>query len=686
MTTATPPSPVTPEASDAVAHLRSDDGPRGGRRVPVGEQVLVAARLAADVLAVWPPFLVAYAFAGAELAHAVEGAAAFTLLLVTILHDAGLYRPAPSALGYREIAGVVRGVLAAGAGYGALLFAFGRPGHPPLGVLGAVALAALLVPIGRRAVMAGARAMTRRGRLAGRRVLICGAGRTGRLAVQQLFYSAVDGRRVVGFVDDALPVGSTVRCRVTQTGAPDMDVPVLGRVEEWARLCAEHAVDVVLVTAPWADPDQTRDVLRRAAALGVRAEFLPDLGWTRVDLLQAEALGALPVLRVADLSGATPPPGKRVLDVVGAALLLAFTAPLWAVAAVLVRATSPGPVFFVQERVGRGGRRFRMYKFRTMRRDADAYAPSPAYDAHPSITPVGRLLRITGLDELPQLLNVLRGEMSLVGPRPEMPFIVARYTADERQRLYATPGVTGVWQLSPDRQAQIHESVEHDLYYVRHQSLLLDVVVLFETVLFTASLVAARSVGRLRHDRRPAAPAAPAAPASRDGDDYTLVALDQRLAHTADRWASLLPAALAWVPSGSAVRVLTARSNAAAMHAAVGVATDVATAHGAPSTGALTYETYRSREQLRVVCEGARLVITDLPHVAEWARGAGVEVVPLAAHAAPFHDPAPPAGYHPWVDAPPAAPVQTPDPAAGWAARVPPPHGPPSAIAPRLAT
>ena len=672
-----PPSPVTPETCDPVAPTRADGEPRGGRQAPAGEQWLVAARLAADVLTVWPPFLIAYACAGAELAHAVEGAAAFAILLVIILSNAGLYRPAPSALGHREIAGVVRGVLAAGAGYGTLLFSFGRPGHPPAGALGAIALSALLVPIGRRAVMAGARALTRSGRLAGRRVLICGAGRVGRLALQQLFYAAVDGRRVVGFVDDALPVGSTVRCRVAQTGVPDVDVPVLGRLEEWARVCAEHAVDVVLVTAPWADPDHTRDVLRRAAALGMRAEFVPDLGGTRVDLLQTEALGAVPVLRVADLSGATSPPGKRVLDVVGAALLITCTAPLWAIAAVLVRATSPGPVFFVQERVGRGGRRFRMYKFRTMRRDADAYAPSPAYDTHPSITRVGRLLRVAGLDELPQLLNVLRGDMSLVGPRPEMPFIVARYTADERQRLYATPGVTGVWQLSPDRQAQIHESVEHDLYYVRHQSLLLDVVVLFETMIFTASLVAARSARRFRPGRRRPAPAAPE---SRGGGDYTLVALDQRLAPAADRWTSLLPAALAWVPSSSAVRVLAARGNAAAMQAAVGLAT----ADWTPPAGALAYETYRSREQLRVLCEGARLVITDLPHVAEWARGAGVEVVPLTPDGAPLHDPLPPAGYHPWVDAPP--PARSPDSAVGWAALVPPPHGSPPAIAPRLAT
>ena len=130
-----------------------------------------------------------------------------------------------------------------------------------------------------------------------------------------------------------------------------------------------------------------------------------------------------------------------------------------------------------------------MYKFRTMRVTSDAYALSPAGDDDPRITRIGRLLRMGGLDELPQLVNVLKGDMSLVGPRPEMPFIVQRYSALERQRLRVRPGITGLWQLSPDRHTQIHENIEYDLYYVSNRSLLLDAIILLETLLFTVAVM-----------------------------------------------------------------------------------------------------------------------------------------------------------------------------------------------------
>jgi len=130
-----------------------------------------------------------------------------------------------------------------------------------------------------------------------------------------------------------------------------------------------------------------------------------------------------------------------------------------------------------------------MFKFRTMRLDVDPYATAPTKRDDPRITHVGRFVRLGGIDELPQLINVLRGEMSLVGPRPEMPFIVERYGPLEHLRLGAKPGVTGIWQLSPDRHTEIHENIEYDLYYLRHQSLLLDALIILETAFFAAGAV-----------------------------------------------------------------------------------------------------------------------------------------------------------------------------------------------------
>jgi lipopolysaccharide/colanic/teichoic acid biosynthesis glycosyltransferase len=121
-----------------------------------------------------------------------------------------------------------------------------------------------------------------------------------------------------------------------------------------------------------------------------------------------------------------------------------------------------------------------------MYRDAPTYGYSPRAGEDPRITGIGRFLRRTSLDELPQLINVFRGQMSLVGPRPEMPFIVQQYTAWQRQRLAVKPGITGLWQLSADRAFLIHENMEYDLYYTRHRSLFMDVAILLHTFLFAA--------------------------------------------------------------------------------------------------------------------------------------------------------------------------------------------------------
>ena len=134
--------------------------------------------------------------------------------------------------------------------------------------------------------------------------------------------------------------------------------------------------------------------------------------------------------------------------------------------------------------MGLNGRRFRMFKFRTMYTDAPTYAYSPKKSDDLRITRLGRLLRRTSLDELPQLLNVLMGSMSLVGPRPEMPFIVETYTERHSQRLQVKPGITGLWQLSGDRSYLIHENIEYDLYYIQHRNFFMDLAILLHTTIF----------------------------------------------------------------------------------------------------------------------------------------------------------------------------------------------------------
>jgi lipopolysaccharide/colanic/teichoic acid biosynthesis glycosyltransferase len=134
--------------------------------------------------------------------------------------------------------------------------------------------------------------------------------------------------------------------------------------------------------------------------------------------------------------------------------------------------------------VGKDGRIFSMLKLRSMFVNASSYEFSPTEDKDPRITPIGRFLRRTSLDELPQIWNVLLGHMSLVGPRPEMPFITEQYSPVSRKRLKVKPGMTGLWQLSADRAFLIHENIEYDLYYVRHRSLFMDVAIMLHTLAF----------------------------------------------------------------------------------------------------------------------------------------------------------------------------------------------------------
>ncbi len=165
------------------------------------------------------------------------------------------------------------------------------------------------------------------------------------------------------------------------------------------------------------------------------------------------------------------------------AILLALVTPLFVLVAGLIKIDSKGPVFIRQRRIGRGGATFLMWKFRSMRHSEARYERSPASDADPRLTNIGRALRrLSAPTNYPQLLNVIKGDMSLVGPRPEMPFIVANYGTRERLRLNAIPGITGLWQISPGRAMPIHENLEFDLFYIESQNFFLDIAIMLRTI------------------------------------------------------------------------------------------------------------------------------------------------------------------------------------------------------------
>ena len=593
-----------------------------------------AARALADILAVITGFELSYqtyawlvtsgAFDRALPTPGAYRAVAvlFGFLCLPVFAHLGLYSRRVSVLNLWELRTASKGVVQTAAYFFALQFFLRLGSYSRFVVVGAVLVTLALIVLERRLLAAIVGRLQVRGRL-GRNVAIIGCGPTGRLLMKKIVQAPHTGYRVVGFLDDSAPVGTLVSCRLTQTGPALFQAPVLGRWADWQAVAAHHGLHELLITDADADPDKLRELFRLAREQRIRVGVVPHLDEVRADELQVEDLSAIPVLRpYAAQSSRSDVPLKHVMDLLGALLLLVLTAPLWALAALAIRLDSPGPILFVQERVGVHGRRFRIFKFRTMRADADPYAHSPQGDDEGRITRVGRILRTAGFDELPQLLNVLRGEMSLVGPRPEMPFIVEGYSPLERQRLQVKPGITGLWQLSADRHAEIHENIEYDLYYVRHHSIVMDVLILLETVFFTIGVIAAAMRRRTAQDRRPAK-----LPREWEHADepYVLVALDQRRNGTAPAiWLLLLPAVFG-ICARWPVKLLVAKENIPAYDQLL------LETVGSPAAEQYRpmYVPYHGRVGLRSLIAGARLVITDLPHVTPWVVEAGKDLVAI---------------------------------------------------------
>lgn len=173
---------------------------------------------------------------------------------------------------------------------------------------------------------------------------------------------------------------------------------------------------------------------------------------------------------------------KRFFDFMLGLACLILTFPFWLTAVILIRLNSKGFPIFTQERLGLNGKPFKIYKFRTMFRETFPYKRSPRSKLDERITEVGRFLRQTSMDELPQLINILKGEMSLVGPRPEMAFIAKKYNLWEKRRLSVKPGLTGLWQILGRKDLPLSENLEYDFYYINNHSFMLDIVILLKTI------------------------------------------------------------------------------------------------------------------------------------------------------------------------------------------------------------
>jgi len=315
------------------------------------------------------------------------------------------------------------------------------------------------------------------------RILIYGAGEVGQLILKRLFQSPGLGYLPVGFIDDSeAKVGSKIRSNSSQT---QYTLPVLGKIDEFERIAREKKIDELFVTITGLEKEKFREVVLKCRELNVSYRFVPHIFDLKVQKISMSNLDGIPLISMRNPKiNPVYAVIKRVLDIVISLISLIVLSPFILLISVIIKKDSPGPVLFHQERCGKNGKKFEFYKFRTMWSDSKPYDWTPTNLEDKRITKFGKFLRRTSLDELPQLWNVLKGEMSLVGPRPEMPFIVETYNEIQRDRLAVKPGITGLWQVSADRGRQIHDNIEYDLYYIENCGLLLDFVIIIRTLYF----------------------------------------------------------------------------------------------------------------------------------------------------------------------------------------------------------
>lgn len=316
------------------------------------------------------------------------------------------------------------------------------------------------------------------------KILVLGAGKVGRNVVKEAKRFHGGEFVVVGYLDDD-PEKQKERFE---------GVPVLGTLDEAPRIVQEMGVDEVTFALPLKAHKRLANLVVELQKLPVQVKVVPDffdLAFFRANI---ENVGNIPVisLRESAVEG-FPRLVKRVFDLAMATLLSIILAPFMLLIAILIKLDSPGPAIFKQERVGENLKALQMYKFRTMVKGADELLQrvmvetSDGKSIHktphdPRVTRIGRWLRRTSLDELPQLINVIKGEMSLVGPRPELPLLVDRYEPWQRKRFAVPPGMTGWWQISGRSDHPMHLHTEDDLYYIQNYSLLLDLQILWKTI------------------------------------------------------------------------------------------------------------------------------------------------------------------------------------------------------------
>jgi len=314
-----------------------------------------------------------------------------------------------------------------------------------------------------------------------KKLIIVGNGVAGECLLRRVIETKSNSYEVVGFLDKSSErVGTQIKTNSKQVrGAVD----ILGTYDQAGPLFEDNRPDEIWINDLNMPSDQIENLITTCRTNDIDVSIVPSIGQYPAQSLEVEMLDFVPILRPRKVTKLPLYESvKRLIDLAAGLMIGILLLPVTIPIAIMIKRGSEGPVIFKQKRIGTNGKPFMLYKFRSMYTNTNPYGISPSDRTDKRITKIGRFLRKTSLDELPQILNVIKGDMSLVGPRPEMPFIVEQYTDLQRLRLAVKPGITGLWQLSLDRTMPIHENLDYDLYYIHNRSLLLDLTILWRTL------------------------------------------------------------------------------------------------------------------------------------------------------------------------------------------------------------
>lgn len=407
----------------------------------------------------------------------------YTLVLIAALAIEGAWRPRRGASWLDEVYTIANGTTTAMVVVLVLIFGIRPLAFSRLLLLYVSVLTVAFLGVG-RLVKRSIETYRRRRGIGVDRTLIVGSGEVARTVMRTLVARPDLGYDLVGFVNPNPQEPEETIGRFRQ----------LGKLENLTATLKKHQVSEVIITLPSSHPHRIQKIIRSCHKAGARARIVPDFFQLSLQQVDVDNLGGIPLIGVRDTRlGRGPRMVKRGMDVLGGAVGLAFFSPLIGAIALAIRIDSQGPVFFRQQRLGEQEHPFEVIKFRSMRVGAEAEqeqllalneADGPLFKIRddPRLTRVGRWIRRTSLDELPQFLNVLRGEMSLVGPRPPLALEVAEYQGWHRKRLSVKPGITGLWQVSGRSDLAFDEMCLLDIYYIENWSLWLDVRIILRTV------------------------------------------------------------------------------------------------------------------------------------------------------------------------------------------------------------